>query len=93
MAKFRRKPIVLEAEQWRRGTWMPDVITDPKALVGDRRFHLGHQRELEDGYGVILTLEGPMFVSDGDWIVTGVNGEKWPVKPDIFEATYEPVAS
>lgn len=37
------------------------------------------------------TLEGPMFVTPGDWIITGVKGEHYPCKPDIFEATYEPV--
>ena len=37
----------------------------------------------------IDTLEGVMKASPGDWIVTGVYGEKYPVKPDIFEKTYE----
>ena len=37
----------------------------------------------------INTLEGIMKASPGDWIVTGVDGEKYPVKPDIFEKTYE----
>lgn len=32
-----------------------------------------------------------MIVSDGDWVITGVNGEKHPCKPDIFEETYEAV--
>lgn len=41
----------------------------------------------------IETLEGTMHASIGDWIITGVNGEKYPCKPDIFEKTYEPVAS
>ena len=39
----------------------------------------------------IETLEGIMYASPGDWIITGVNGEKYPCKPDIFEKTYEPV--
>ena len=39
----------------------------------------------------IKTLEGMMRVSPGDWIITGVKGEKYPCKPDIFEAAYEPV--
>ena len=37
----------------------------------------------------IDTLEGVMHASPGDWIITGVNGEKYPCKPDIFEKTYE----
>ena len=38
---------------------------------------------------VIHTLEGDMTASPGDYIITGVNGEKYPCKPDIFRKTYE----
>lgn len=38
---------------------------------------------------VIHTLEGDMKASPGDYIITGVNGEQYPCKPDIFEKTYE----
>ncbi|WP_326514891.1 hypothetical protein [Staphylococcus hominis] len=37
----------------------------------------------------INTLEGRMKAEKGDWIITGVNGERYPVKPEIFEKTYE----
>lgn len=37
----------------------------------------------------IKTLEGTMHANAGDWIITGVNGEQWPVKKDIFEKTYD----
>lgn len=37
----------------------------------------------------IPTLEGTMTASPGDWIITGVKGERYPCKPDIFEATYD----
>ena len=37
----------------------------------------------------IETLEGVMHAEPGDWIITGVNGERYPCKPDIFEKTYE----
>ncbi|WP_195611356.1 hypothetical protein [[Clostridium] symbiosum] len=37
----------------------------------------------------IDTLEGKMKASPGDWIITGVHGEKYPCKPDIFKKTYE----
>ena len=40
---------------------------------------------------VIHTLEGDMVARPGDSVITGVNGEKYPCKPDIFEKTYEPV--
>nr|WP_304358291.1 hypothetical protein [Clostridium paraputrificum] len=38
---------------------------------------------------IIYTLEGPMKANVGDYIITGVNGEKYPCKPDIFKKTYE----
>lgn len=41
-------------------------------------------------HGWIDTLEGGHTVCPGDWIITGVQGERYPCKPDIFEATYEP---
>jgi hypothetical protein len=44
----------------------------------------------EDGL-VIGTLEGVHLVRINDWIIRGVKGELYPCKPDIFEATYEPV--
>lgn len=39
----------------------------------------------------IDTLEGTMKADPGDWIITGVHGEKYPCKNDIFKETYEPV--
>lgn len=39
----------------------------------------------------ILTLEGIMHASIGDYIITGVYGEQYPCKPDLFKATYDPV--
>lgn len=42
-------------------------------------------------HGWIDTLEGGHIVCVGDWVITGVKGENYPCKPDIFEMTYEPV--
>jgi hypothetical protein len=39
----------------------------------------------------IVTLEGVMRADIGDYIITGVKGERYPCKPDIFAATYDPV--
>ena len=41
----------------------------------------------------IKTLEGDMVASPGDWIVTGIHGEKYPVKSDIFKKTYKLIES
>ena len=40
---------------------------------------------------IIETLEGPLRAEPGDWIITGIKGEQYPCKPDIFEKTYDPV--
>jgi hypothetical protein len=42
-------------------------------------------------HGWIDTLEGGHIVCPGDYVITGVKGEKYPCKPDIFQATYEKV--
>lgn len=46
-------------------------------------------RHIGDAPLVISTLEGDMTAQPGDWIITGVKGERYPCKPDIFEATYD----
>jgi hypothetical protein len=73
--KFRKKPVVIEATQW--------------FTLGDHPAVLEHDTVY--GVGVIETLEGPHLVTPGDWIITGVKGEHYPCKPDIFAMTYEPV--
>ena len=80
MAKFRKKPVVIEAVQFTGNdaeclAFCP-IARDPV----DDRANL-----------VIPTLEGDMLVSMGDWIIKGVKGEFYPCKPDIFDATYDPV--
>jgi hypothetical protein len=71
--KYRKKPVVVEATQWFK---MGD---HPKVEVLDA----------ESICGWIPTLEGIMAVTPGDYIITGVKGEHYPCKPDIFELTYE----
>lgn len=39
----------------------------------------------------IPTLEGTMRAAPGDWIITGLRGEQYPCKPEIFEKSYRPV--
>ena len=39
----------------------------------------------------VVTLEGTMAGNPGDWLITGVAGEKYFCKPDIFAVTYDPV--
>ena len=50
--------------------------------------NVGHEKVVG---AVIGTLEGVLHASVDDWIIVGIQGEKYPCKPDIFEATYEVV--
>lgn len=85
--KYRKKPVVVEATQW----WIPGM-DGVRAFVSAKPPdtscpHCGVQ--LRD-HGSITTLEGDHIVCPGDWIITGVQGEVYLCKPDIFAATYEP---
>jgi len=51
-----------------------------------------HCEEIMHNHGWIDTLEGGHIICPGDWIITGVKGERYPCKPNIFEATYEKVS-
>lgn len=82
MAMYRKKPVVIEATQWFKHGDHPDVLFAPLQVLPE--FQVGHQ-------GWIQTLEGGHVVTPGDWIITGVKGEHYPCKPDIFEMTYEKV--
>lgn len=91
MTKYRKKPVVVEARgpltaensesirEWCGGLERPaDGSTDAPVTY--------------DGSLFIDTLEGPMTARLGDYIIRGVQGEFYPCKSDIFEATYERVA-
>ena len=80
MSLYRKKPVVIEAEQWtgtRRGLSQPfaDAVYSANS----------------DGVGFIATLEGTHECRPGDLIIRGVKGEFYPCKPDIFAMTYEEV--
>lgn len=86
MSKFRKKPVVIEATQWFKDGDHPAVKRSQGTTAS--AISPGILYQSKDYY--IHTLEGKMLVSPGDWIITGVKGEQYPCKPDIFEATYEP---
>lgn len=96
--KFRKKPVVIEAEQFfpERRPWPAGVEAETRdrscSLCGDSTYdHMCNDGVVPTGRHIVVTLEGPMVASPGDWIITGVKGERYPCKPDIFAATYEPV--
>jgi hypothetical protein len=83
--KFRKKPVVIEATQWWKHGDHPEVVPVPYD-------HPVDQHALAPGaWGWVKTLEGGHLVTPGDWIITGIAGEHYPCKPEIFAATYEPV--
>lgn len=97
--KYRKKPVVIEAFQmtserrwdnsdwpaWLNEAWQTGHGSEGGVFPANDYFS-GVADEL-----AIWTLEGIHLVSHGDWIIRGVKGELYPCKPDIFEATYEPV--
>lgn len=122
MAKFRKKPVVIEAERWFKNGDHPEdgstLITPPEKYRGEPGYSM--EPFLSEGkivrryrhpdvsggslcissipcgntmhdHGWIDTPEGGHNVCPGDWIITGIQGERYPCKPDIFEATYEAV--
>lgn len=56
-----------------------EIVHKPNKLVG----------RICDGTRYLLTLNGVVRTNPGDWIITGVNGEKYPCDPEIFKELYE----
>lgn len=81
MSKFRKKPVVIDAVQFdpKHHPW-PDGVIQWDTI-----------RPRDGSWGYIKTMEGDMHVMNGDWIITGIVGEKYPCKDDIFKATYDPI--
>ena len=121
MAKYRKKPVVIEATQWfkngdhpldyskehegiengvlrqfkpeerKANNWEGDIVRYFRRPDMSGKTQCTHCGVLMHKHGWIETLEGGHIVCPGDWIITGVNSKNYPCKPDIFEATYEPV--
>ncbi len=79
MAKYRKKPVIIEAIQWNGKNKKEILIFSKNSMYNDI-----------DGMRII-TLEGVMKADIDDFIIKGVNGEFYPCKPDIFNKTYERV--
>ncbi|MET7687965.1 hypothetical protein ABZT06_08290 [Streptomyces sp. NPDC005483] len=102
MARYRKKPVEIEAVQWWVNGDHPEdghpehegrvvrYFRHPDPEYAGDKLHEPCSR-IWHVHGWIDTLEGGHTVCPGDWIVTGVQGERYPVKPDIFAATYEAV--
>lgn len=80
MAKYRKKPVVIEAVQW-KGTNRDEI----------KEFVPKEYRDISPEGLVIFTLEGNHYANVGDFIIKGVKGEFYPCKEDIFVLTYDKV--
>lgn len=105
MPKFKKKPVVVECNQWFKNGDHPLDYADGRSSDWEgavvryfRHPDVSGMKVCEKcgntmhAHGWIDTLEGGHVVCVGDWIITGVQGERYPCKPDIFEATYEPAS-
>lgn len=82
MAKYRKKPVVIEAVQF--------TEENKDKVFNFVRHNCNASRDSANNITMeIHTLEGTMTAELGDWIIKGVQGEFYPCKPDIFAATYE----
>lgn len=78
--KYKKKPLIIEAIQYNK-----NKIGEALDFCSDLMY------DVKSNEYYIQTLEGPMIVSEGDYIIKGVKGEFYPCKPDIFKLTYDPV--
>jgi hypothetical protein len=94
VARYRKKPVEIEAVQYRPADKAQNerLAHHLDGCTGWRAdtMPMG-ESQMERPVVIIPTLEGDMLAQAGDWIIKGVQGEFYPCKPDIFEATYEPV--
>ena len=98
MTKYRKKPLVVEAWQWFENDgqigpillgWTPNFCDACRIIATSSSDPISCERHTSSRVAVIETLEGFHEVTDGDWIITGVKGERYACKPDVFELTYE----
>jgi hypothetical protein len=91
--KYRKKPVEIEAITFEEfveyGKLHADHIVDGMPWCFDYKGHsVTHQ---SDECYIIPTLEGEYIFTPDDMLITGIKGEIYPCKKDIFEATYEAV--
>lgn len=89
MAKYRKTALV-DAEVFKPGMEDGAVVGyPPPDAPNAQAWYLSGNPHDTPIFPYINTLEGRHFIGHGDYILTGIQGERWPCKKDIFEATYE----
>lgn len=91
MSQFRKKPVVIEAVTVLALIHAKDSNDFSKIPAWAVEANKEGTLEIYALSAEVFTLEGDMHAGLHDWIIRGVKGELYPCKPDIFEATYEPV--
>jgi hypothetical protein len=93
MAKFRKRPVVIDAEQWFPNKEVPGVSFEPYSVTIGGRGH-GEQTFEQPPKPYVTTIHGQRaYLAPGDWVITEPDGvHHYPCKPDIFEASYEPLS-
>ena len=88
MAKYRKKPVVIEAFKW---TGCPEQTEDHEWIMDAIRSGVVWFNNVGTSHITmeIETLGGNLIARIGDYIIKGVNGEIYTCKPDIFRKTYE----
>lgn len=99
MGRYRKKPVEIEARRvpiYDEATSVTDYVDECIDLAEwcNGRSDMMHSPG-DEGHDhiAIPTLEGTMEALPGDWIIRGVQGELYPCKPDVFDATYDPVGA
>lgn len=88
--KVRKIPVIVEATQWfKNGDREGEIVRNYRNPYDKDSRVCEHCGRIIHDHGWIDTLEGGHIVCPGDWIITGIQGEHYPCKPDIFEKTYE----
>lgn len=89
MAKYRKRPVVIEAHQFPGHGLNPDAMLAFEEWLLPRAHAAGVTIAYRGQSIIIPTLEGDHEGRPGDWIICGVHGELYPCKSDIFAVTYE----
>jgi hypothetical protein len=94
MPAFRKKPVEVAAIRW-----TGENLTELRDFAGSKfeALHVEDRANCDDPEASAQVLDALhstwVLLYDGDWIIRGIQGEFYPCRPDVFEATYEPVAA
>lgn len=94
--KYRKRPVIIDADVYRRGLEDGWGCLRSSCITKNSQGHYKQCLEVGESVGCgdvpyIDTLEGKLWITEGDYVITVIQGERYPCKPEIFLATYEEV--